>query len=540
MFNLRLRQAETALSEGRLEEAVELATQREVRGHHDGQKLVTRLIAGLVARGSQHLEAGRIEDARRDCRLASGLGGNQTEVAQLAVSIGRVTDSSRRQTQRDQELIDAVAGEVNRGECETGERILDRVSDDHSVAAQLGDQIAVKREQIEAAAERARQRVGSSRNSESMAAIQELQRLSPQHPELPELIDRITGPAVSEIRTAAIDGRLDRAARTLESVRPLVEFDPDLSELDQVLDLSQRVRGEIESSSFTEAASGLRTLQTLLGEAGWIKELADRTEQAATLLHELKSTPLSLLNGVRQAETVSLPGRNSSSPGRSSHNGGTPSRQPPANIHPVSHEQHSSGGPANSYLLQIDGVGSALLLPGTRTRIGTAASSRTSSVDLALSGYPQGEKSVLERIGADYRLRAGCDAQVNGRTVTEKLLSSDERIELGRRCRLRFRKPHPASSSAVLELDGTRLARADVRTVVLFDDTLIAGPTRSCHLTGASLEQPLVVFQRGGEFYVRNGIAGRGPRGSVDAMPLTMGTAVEIGGTRVMLSRVES
>ncbi len=51
VFNLHLRQAEAALSEGRFEEAAELATRADVRQHHDGQKLLSRLTAALVARG---------------------------------------------------------------------------------------------------------------------------------------------------------------------------------------------------------------------------------------------------------------------------------------------------------------------------------------------------------------------------------------------------------------------------------------------------------------------------------------------------------
>jgi len=532
VFNLHLRQAEAALSEGRLEEAAELASRTDVRQHHDGQKLLTRLTAALVARGQKHLDSGRTEESQRDCRLASGLGGNQTDVARLLASITEAINNERRREERDRELLDAAAGEVDLGECSVGERILERVSSDDSNVERANDRIAVRREQIEAALQRARQSVESSRKSEAMTAVRELQRLSPQHAELPELIDRITGPAVSEIRQAVIDGRLDRAVRTIESVRPLVELDPDLSELDQVLDLSRRIAGQIDASRFSEATAELRTLGSLLGDADWVQQLAEETQQAAGLVDTFRSTPLSLLDGLRQAETVSLPGQAQASGVRQL--AGTGSRadgrwaDAPRSPAPVV-------GTSDGYVLQLDGVGTALLLPGSRVRIG-AVGSRSSNVDLALSGYPQGEASVFERIGSDYRFRAGCDAVLNGQPCQEKVLSGNEQIELGRRCRLRFRKPHPASASALLELSGTRLSRADIRTVILFEDTLIAGPSRSCHLMASSLEQPLVLFRRGGELFVRTGIAGRVQRGAAEAIPVMLGTPIEIGGTRLTVT----
>jgi len=528
VFNLHLRQAEAALSEGRLEEAADVASRADVRGHHDGQKLISQLLAALVTRGQEHLDSGRTEESERDCRLASGLGGNQTDVARLMASITVTIDNERRRVERNRELLDAAAAEVDLGECSVGGRILERVSSDDSDAERVNDQIAVRREQIEAALQRARQSVESCRKSEAMIAVHELQRLSPQHSELPELIDRITGPAVSEIRQAAIEGRLDRAVRTIESVRPLVEFDPDLSELDHVLDLSRRIAGQIDASRFSEATAELRTLGSLLGEADWVQQLAEQTQQAAGLVDTLRSTPLSLLDGLRQAETSSLPGRAMASGVRKL--AGAESRRADAPRSPA-----PVAGVQGSYVLQLDGVGSALLLSGSRVSIG-AVGSRSSRVDLALSGYPQGEASLFERIGSDYRFRAGCAALLNGRPGQEKVLSGNEQIELGRRCRLRFRKPHAASASALLELNGTRLSRADIRTVVLFEDTLIAGPSRSCHLMASSLEQPLVLFRRGGELFVRTGLAGRVQRGAAEAIPVTLGTPIEIGGTRLTVT----
>ena len=60
---LRIRQAECALADGRLDEAFELADRHDVRSHRRGQRLVGRLVRSLVDRGRKHLDAGRIAEA---------------------------------------------------------------------------------------------------------------------------------------------------------------------------------------------------------------------------------------------------------------------------------------------------------------------------------------------------------------------------------------------------------------------------------------------------------------------------------------------
>jgi hypothetical protein len=98
--------------------------------------------------------------------------------------------------------------------------------------------------------------------------------------------------------------------------------------------------------------------------------------------------------------------------------------------------------------------------------------------------------------------------------------------------------------SAVLELTGTRLSRPDIRSVVLFDETLVIGPGQSSHLMARNLEQPLILFVRDGVFHVRSGLPNRAQRFAADgspqgAKPLALDTPVEIGGTRVTILRCE-
>jgi hypothetical protein len=80
LFQLDLKRAEVALASGRLEEACQLAQQRSVREHRDGQRLIDKLIDALLARVAQHMEADRLDVARHDADLAFALGGCKSEV----------------------------------------------------------------------------------------------------------------------------------------------------------------------------------------------------------------------------------------------------------------------------------------------------------------------------------------------------------------------------------------------------------------------------------------------------------------------------
>ena len=82
---LRIRQAECALADGRLDEAYEIAQADDVRRHHHGQRLIGRLARAIVQRGQENLAAGRFQPALSDCNKAEKLAGNLAEVSQFQV-----------------------------------------------------------------------------------------------------------------------------------------------------------------------------------------------------------------------------------------------------------------------------------------------------------------------------------------------------------------------------------------------------------------------------------------------------------------------
>jgi len=538
VFNLRLRQAETAFAEGRLNEAARLAERSDVRDHRDGQILLTKIVDAFVARGREHLEAGRLKEAASDCSEARKLAGAQSAVAQLAASIDAAKHVAERKILRKQQAAAVAGKEIARGELELGARLLEQFEADGSsvgsVAGQINKQIAIERERVEAATERARREVHAGHTRESVAAILKLQKLSPSHPELVSLIDQVTAPVVSQVWSEVEASRLDRVEALIDTVRPLVEFDPELTEACRAIESARKVNSLLDAARFNEAYLRLRKLSPLLKNVAWLNALTDQTRQAAELAIELQSGPLSLLNDVQESR------RQLSKPAS----------------HPVHAESFAAGSSAagsstadnrfhqdslpEQLILQIDGVGSALLLRQPKVTIGAPAHAR--SCDVAFSGFPGGGPLTIEKSSGRYRLTTtdSCDVAVNERACQDTPLADGDTVQVGTRCRFKFRRPTAAVPTAVLELSGTRLSRPDIRSVILFDETLIVGPGQSSHLRARNLDQPLILFVREGAFYVRHGMPERAQRFSADGSPqgarlLTLGSLVEIGGTRVTI-----
>src|SRR6185503_3249335 len=121
---LRIRQAECALSDGRLDEAFDLADRHDVRTHRRGQRLVGRLVRSLVERGRKHLDAGRLPDAAADSEKARRFGGLMPDVAELRDKIAAAMVTKHRGERRQARLVAAARQHLDNGNLSTGGKLL--------------------------------------------------------------------------------------------------------------------------------------------------------------------------------------------------------------------------------------------------------------------------------------------------------------------------------------------------------------------------------------------------------------------------------
>jgi hypothetical protein len=191
------------------------------------------------------------------------------------------------------------------------------------------------------------------------------------------------------------------------------------------------------------------------------------------------------------------------------------------------------------FILRVDGAGSSMVLRQDRITIGPISSA--DRPDLGLLADVSLPVVTIERSEGDYFLRAAAAVLVNDKPTTGKLLADGDKIALSPRCRLRFRLPSAASSTAVLELSTARLPEADVRRVILLDREMILGPGAAAHVRADHLPVRAMLHVRGGRLLCRC----EGPQATmtVDRLPadpaagIPMDTPVRLGPLGLVVSK---
>jgi hypothetical protein len=219
----------------------------------------------------------------------------------------------------------------------------------------------------------------------------------------------------------------------------------------------------------------------VMAKASWVKKVIEQLTRAQEAIAEIRTGPL----GWVERGVVNDPDRTSPPPNSSR----LPSPRP-------EERQIAAHYPATlpvNLMLAVDGVGSFLVVRNDVVRVG--AISATMPCDVAFVAEPTLPTVTFERVEDDYFLRT--------RTGEKKLLASGEKLELSPRCRLVFRLPTRASTSAVLDLTGARLPRSDVRRVVLMDQDVVLGLGATSHVGVEQASGQVVLYVRNEQLFVR-------------------------------------
>jgi hypothetical protein len=111
---------------------------------------------------------------------------------------------------------------------------------------------------------------------------------------------------------------------------------------------------------------------------------------------------------------------------------------------------------------------------------------------------------TLSRSEEDYLLSAAAPVTLNERPTTGALLADGDRIGLGPRCRIHFRRPNAASTSAVLQVSGARLPWGSVREVILMGRELVIGPSSIAHVRTRDSAAQVVLHASDGRLLCRS------------------------------------
>lgn len=489
MLILKLKRAEVALADGRLEEAFDLVRQESLREHRRGQRLATRLFEALIKRAQEHIDAQRPREALSDLGKAEQLGGNDGRIVELRRAAQQALDAAMQAERLRRQELAAANHHAAAGQFSLAHGLLAELADDpHVVAAkrELEHKRAAAMRMIEAAEAALTQgSLISAINHLDQArrqggAVTQLQQIAA------ELRTSVSG-AIHEALTA---GRLDLAHTLAQAAQSLAADDLRLSELFDALSDCRRAAAELQSGRAERAAVLLRHARRVIGDAAWLKEAIEQAQTLANQWRELEAGPLGLLR-----------------PSRGGHDAPEASEAPDA---PEARDQIKRDpipAPAlgDVFLLHVDGGGSCIVCASPSVTIGPRSSRRGVDVPLmADAGMPV---VTVQRSDEDYFVNAsggsggGEGVALNGRPITRGLLADGDRLELTSRARMRFHRPNPASTSAVMSLDGLRIASTDARKIVLLDRELVIGPpgNSGSHVRVDRLSRNVVLCRRAGD-----------------------------------------
>jgi len=488
VLSLRIRQAETALAGGRLDEAYELARAQDVRAHRRGQRLIGRLVTALVDRGRQHLSAGQVAEAIGDCGKAGILGGNTQEIAELRASAVEAMMAKDRKKQQYAQTLEAVRRRVDEGRLSLAEGLLEHLAGDGSQTERLQREVNTRRTAADAALLRVEKALAREDWAGAIAELLEAKRQHATGERVTDLSGQVTRAVIQQVKTAIEQGRLMLATSLVERLAPLVGDHVEAQELTWVLQQCRQAAHLTHRGELRQMSEIFRQLASMFPRSEWLGSALESAERASKGLEQLRSGPLTPLMNIRpddQQERVDIPDEPIGA--------SAPAPSPDSAV--------LGASLPTKFAVQVDGVGSFVVLRERRITIGTASTSQP--IDLALMAEPGLPAVTVERADEDYFLTAEQPVRVNDKPTTKKLLTSGDQIALSPRCRLKFTVPNPASTSAVLRLSGTRLPRADARQVILLDRQMILGPGSSAHIRAEQLSKPAILHIREGRLLCR-------------------------------------
>jgi tetratricopeptide (TPR) repeat protein len=507
---VRLKAAENALRDGRLDEAFRLATAPDLRDHRRALKVLTKAAGKLVQRAKSHYDAGLYNEALADLNRAATANIDLPEINRLRDEIREAARQSRYREQQQQRRVGAARQRIEAGSLVGGQQLLDQADTRDPQAQQL-------RQIAEANAAQARSEIGEAekllkqdRIAEAVERLRRARSLNAHDPQTSELEGKIVKHLHDAAHGAVKEGRTDRAQAQLDLIRRLGRNDPRRHELERNLELIGRVARTAAAAQYDEALRVLRQLRHLLPDVRWIKEAEEQVSKLRDTSLALLSGPLGIAGDSEKGSGVAgrpVPVRAAA---------GRTADQPTVRIASHAPSQTSlrggampgseeSGLPARLLML-IDGVGSYLVLTQPRVSLGrlTAGPGSSDSVaDIALLADISRHHADIARIDDDYFIFPHRDVFIDGEPTSHRLLFDKNRITLGKLARITYRLPNPRSSTAVLTLsDSVRMSHG-VRDILLFSQLAVLGPGRHCHVRLPRVKDNLILYAQKGKLFMR-------------------------------------
>jgi hypothetical protein len=539
-LNSRVRAAERALDEGRLDEAYTLAVQPDVRAAARAERLLKGLARRLMARARLACQDGWYERALGDLDRLRVIGHTSAQADGLRAQVVQEMDrkqqaAAQRRGEAEQDAAqrraaaERAAADLRAGRLESGRLAIERVADERR-REDLRQQLDAR---MQRSGQLLRQAGEALERGDSPAALRFWQEACERQGRTEESDGFAARLAVALRRTCdewVAAGRLEPLLATADGLVALRASEPAVEEIERLAVLCGRAAGQFGSRDYQGLRETLLRLRAARQGVAWIEDALAALTRIADGQDALLSSPLGL-----SASMCAAP--ESRPAGRSGREDGPTLARPAAAGERFEAQRPKADFPLNTkLLLLVDGAGSFLILEQDCVRVGRAG--RDAQVDVPIPADVQSHHMDITRDGEDYFLTAYGPVQVNQRDVGRTLLRDGDRIVLGPKAKMVFHKPSSKSGSAVLRLSHRCRLAQDVGEVVLFQQTCLIGPQSSCHIRTAEGQTQVVLFERGGRLYGREAASAGGKLG--DPRELWAGATYDFGEVRMTLKSYDA
>ena len=511
---MRLRAAESAVRDGRLDEAYRIVASPDLRENKKAAGILANLAEKLYERARQHFRADRFSEALIDLDRASTAGVLTEQIAELRAHVQAVAVEERRKDTDREDRVREAARRMHAGSLAAGQRILEQASEGDLAANQLRAQAEHRAGEIKALLDQAGEFIHQGQPATAVLRLKRAKTIEAHHPDVARLEAALCKQVLERAWEALNQGKFIRCLGELAPLGALGDTQPSKRELDAALMAAQETSRCMRAGQFADARRHVLTLQRMAPGAAWIKGTLEQLRQMDEVYTQLMAGPLG------EPAKVAVSRAAAPKQGR-----GLDETIVVANPSPK-----VQGHLSSRLLVLVDGGGSYLLLRDPRATIGRAASNDCADIPI-LSDLAERHANLL-RVEEDYFIESNRDLEINGRVVRSHLLREGDRVVLGRKGKFSFRMPSRQSLTAALDLsDGTKMPN-DVRRVLLFNQYAVLGNGSSAHIRCMHAGTPLVLFERNGDLWLRPKATGHV---MTDAAMIRLGEPVEMNGVRLVV-----
>lgn len=154
-------------------------------------------------------------------------------------------------------------------------------------------------------------------------------------------------------------------------------------------------------------------------------------------------------------------------------------------------------------MIWVDGVGGFLVCADSSNSIGQAT--QQNDVSIPISGDIQQVHAKIQSDDTGHLLHPVGPVSVDQQPVLEPQLLTDNRtFEMGDSVSLRYCKPHPWSTTAVISFESRNRTYPWSDAVLIAGNTIILGPNAQSHIRCTRWEHEVILLRRDDQWHCRS------------------------------------